>query len=185
MEKGLNKIAAFSYAEIDAEKIEPGECIDDKHYFFWVKEPREEGVLSSSANNEEELVSHDYITVTSTQDKIIVNDVMVNGWENFKYLEEDGEVIKGLNENIINKEYTIKEKDNKKYLRCRIKKVYRTNGVERFYLVDKKNSKWKKTSGDEIWKEEFVKEEFSPISDNYKLIDGIYGLEFKELNKTK
>ena len=107
---------------------------------------------------------------------------MVKGWENFKYYN-DGEITKGLDENIMNKEYTIVEKDNKKYLRKRIKKVYRTNGVERFLLVD--NSTWEKIAGDEICKEEFIKEEFAPINNNYKLTDGIYDIEFIELDKTK
>ena len=182
MEKGLNKIAALSYAEIEEDKVEIGEYIDNKAYFFWVKEPRGEGVLSRSADNEEELISHDYITIISKPDKITVNDVMVKGWENFKYYN-DGEITKGLDENIMNKEYTIVEKDNKKYLRRRIKKVYKTNGVERFRLVD--NSTWEKISGDEICKEEFIKEEFAPINDNYKLTDGIYDIEFIELDKTK
>ena len=185
MQKELNKIAAFSYAEIDADKVEPGEFIDNKYYFFWVKEPREEGVLSVDCNNEEELISHDYITVTNSNNKVIVNDVIVKGWENFKYYNEEGEIIRGIDENITNKEYTVVEKDNKKYLRRRIKKIYKSNGVERYNLIDKENSKWKKTSGNEIWKEELVKEEFALVKDNYELTDGISAVEFIEFDKTK
>ena len=172
----LSLEAAVSYANInvnDNVKVWPAE----DEYTFNLKEPRNGGIVVEVKSGEQSITSEDFITVQNKDDKIIVYDVMISGWREYRDDDPFGLVVENTTTIRTKKEYSIVEKDNKRYLSIETEKQTYYSGTHDSYGGDKGNSSF------EV---EDLGQQLIEVSNDYKLTDGLDNLSLEnETNKQK